>query len=104
MPSIALERRLAGTEVLPLKGSMAAPLPEHVREAVLAAVDEHAVTPPSRGHVALREAIARSLPAPADRGRDPGHDGAMHALILVFRALLEPNEVIVPVCATSSVA
>jgi hypothetical protein len=39
MPSIALERRLAGTDVLPLKGSMAAPLPKHVREAVLASID-----------------------------------------------------------------
>ena len=75
MPSIALERRLAGTDVLPLKGSMAAPLPEHVREAVLAAIDEHAVTPPSRGHLALREAIARE-PAGARRSgeRDPGHE------------------------------
>jgi aspartate/methionine/tyrosine aminotransferase len=99
MPSIALERRLAGTEVLPLNGSMAAPLPGHVREAVLAAVEEHAVTPPSRGHLALREAIARSLPAPADP--DGGilvTNGAMHALSLLFRALLEPDdEVLVPV-------
>ena len=98
MPSIALERRLAGTGVLPLKGSMAAPLPEHVREAVLAALDEHAVTPPSRGHLALREALARSLPAPADPERGIlVTNGAMHALSLVFRALLEPgDEVLVP--------
>jgi aminotransferase len=99
MPSIALERRLAGTEVLPLKGSMAAPLPAHVREAVLAAVEEHAVTPPSRGHLALREAIAQSLPAPADPERGIlVTNGAMHALSLLFRALLEPDdEVLVPV-------
>jgi aspartate/methionine/tyrosine aminotransferase len=99
MPSIALERRLAGAEVLPLKGTMAAPLPGHVREAVLAAVEEHAATPPSRGHVALREAIAQSLPAPADP--ELGilvTNGAMHALSLLFRALLEPgDEVLVPV-------
>ncbi|HUQ23177.1 MAG TPA: pyridoxal phosphate-dependent aminotransferase, partial [Gaiellaceae bacterium] len=98
MPSIAVERRLAGTDVLPLKGTMAAPLPEHVRDAVLGALDEHAVTPPSRGHLALREAIARSLPAPADP--EDGilvTNGAMHALSLVFRALLDPgDEVIVP--------
>ena len=77
---------------------MAAPLPEHVREAVLAALDEHAVTPPSRGHLALREAIARSLPAPADPEREIlVTNGAMHALSLTFRALLEPgDEVIVP--------
>jgi aminotransferase len=99
MPSIAVERRLVGTDVLPLKGSMAAPLPEHVREAVVAALDEHTVTPPSRGHLALREAIARSLPAPADPERGIlVTNGAMHALSLVFRALLEPgDEVLVPI-------
>jgi aspartate/methionine/tyrosine aminotransferase len=98
MPSIATERALAGKDVLPLKGSMAAPLPEHVREAVVAALDEHAVTPPSRGHADLREAIARSLPAPADPERGIlVTDGAMHALSLAFRALLNPgDEVIVP--------
>jgi len=99
MPSIAVERRLAGTDVLPLKGTAAAPLPEHVRQAVVEALDEHTVTPPSRGHVALREAIARSLPAPADP--ESGilvTNGAMHALSLVFRALLQPgDEVIVPI-------
>jgi len=98
MPSIALERRLAGTDVLPLKGSVAAPLPEHVREAVMAALDEHTVTPPSRGHAALREAIARSLPAPSDPERELlVTNGAMHALSVTFRALLEPGDgVIVP--------
>lgn len=98
MPSIAAERAAAGKKLRPLKGSVAAPLPPHVREAVLAALDEHAVTPPSRGHVALREAIARSLPAPADPERELlVTNGAMHALNLVFRALLEPgDQVIVP--------
>jgi aspartate/methionine/tyrosine aminotransferase len=98
MPSIATERALAGKDVLPLKGSMAAPLPEHVREAVVAALDEHAVTPPSRGHAGLREAIASSLPAPANPERGIlVTDGAMHALSLTFRALLEAgDEVIVP--------
>ena len=98
MPSIAAERALAGREVLPLRGTLAAPLPPHVRDAVAAALDEHAVTPPSRGHVALREAIARSLPAPADPERGIlVTNGAMQALSLTFRALLEPgDEVIVP--------
>ena len=98
MPSIAVERRLAGTDVLPLKGTVAAPLPEHVRDAVLGALDEHTVTPPSCGHVALREAIVRSLPAPADPERGIlVTNGAMHALSLTFRALLDPgDEVIVP--------
>ena len=90
MPSIAAERALAGRDLLPLRGSLAAPLPPHVREAVAAALDEHAVTPPSRGHPELREAIARSLPAPADPEREIlVTNGAMHALSLVFRALLD---------------
>jgi aspartate/methionine/tyrosine aminotransferase len=93
VPSIALERRLAGTDVLPLKGSAAAQLPEHVSAAVLAALGEHGATPPSRGLGALREAIAKSLPAPADPEREIlVTNGAMHALSLAFRALLEPNE------------
>ena len=84
--------------MLPLRGTLAAPLPPHVRDAVAAALDEHAVTPPSRGNVALREAIARSLPAPADPERGLlVTNGAMQALGLTFRALLEPgDEVIVP--------
>jgi aspartate/methionine/tyrosine aminotransferase len=98
VPSIAVERRLAGTNVLALKGTVAAALPEHVRQAVLAALDEHGVTPPSRGLEALREAIARTLPAPADPEREIlVTNGAMHALGVTFRVLLEPgDEVIVP--------
>jgi aspartate/methionine/tyrosine aminotransferase len=96
MPSISLERRLAGSDLIHLRGTMSAPVPAHVREAVQAALDEHAATPPSRGHAGLREAIAQSL------GADPEREvlvtnGAMHALGIVFRTLLEPgNEVIVP--------
>lgn len=99
MPSIAAERALAGrADMLPLKGTIAAPLPSHVREAVMAALDEHAITPPSRGNLALREAIARSLPAPADPEREIlVTNGAMHALSITFRAILQVgDEVIVP--------
>ena len=98
MPSIAAERALAGRDVLPLKGSVAAPLPPHVRDAAAAALDEHTLTPPSRGQLELREAIARSLPVPADPEREIlVTNGAMHALSLVFRALLDAgDEVIVP--------
>jgi aspartate/methionine/tyrosine aminotransferase len=98
MPSIEAERALAGRDMLPLKGTIAVPLPTHVREAVAEALDEHTVTPPSQGHVALREAIARNLPGPADPEREIlVTNGAMHALSLAFRALLQPgDEVIVP--------
>jgi aspartate/methionine/tyrosine aminotransferase len=98
MPSIAVERALAGKDRLPLKGTIAAPLPPHVREAIEAALDEHAAMPPSRGHAPMREAIVRSLPAPADPEREIlVTNGAMHALSLSFRALLEPgDEAIVP--------
>ena len=98
MPSIAAERSFRGMDVLPLKGTMAAELPQHLRDAVRAALDEYTVTPPSRGHVELREAIARTLPAPADPdGQILVTNGAMHALSLTFRALLKPGEkVIVP--------
>jgi len=99
MPSIAAERAPSGpTDMLPLKGSVGAPLPPHVREAVLAALDEHMITPPSRGNFALRAAIARSLPAPADPEREIlVTNGAMHALGITFRAVLEAgDEVIVP--------
>ena len=56
------------------------------------------MTPPSRGHLELRAAIARSLPAAADPERELlVTNGAMHALSLVFRALLEAgDEVVVP--------
>lgn len=98
MPSIAVERALAGRDVLPLKGSVAAPLPPHVRDAAASALGEYTVTPPSRGELELREAIARSLPAPADPERGLlVTNGAMHALSLVFRALLDAgDQVIVP--------
>lgn len=98
VPSIAAERRGAGTGLLPLKGTVAAPLPDHVRDAVSAALEEHDLTPPSRGHLALREAIARSLPAPVDPGRDVlVTNGAMHGLSVLFRALLRRgDEVLVP--------
>lgn len=96
MPSIALERRLAGSDLIALRGTVAAPLPQHVREAVHAALDDHAATPPSRGHAGLREAIARSLDVDPER-EVLVTNGAMHALGIVFRALLEPgDEVIVP--------
>src|SRR5688500_15423050 len=98
MPSIAAERALAGREMLPLKGSIGAPLPPHVRAATTAPLDEHTVTPPSRAPPSFRETIARSLPLTAAPEREIlVTNCAMHALSILFRALLEPgDEVIVP--------
>ena len=75
MPSIAVERRLAGTNVLPLKGTLAAPLPEHVRVAVLAALGEHEVSPPVAGpHGAAGGDRAEPAGAGRPGARDPGHE------------------------------
>jgi aspartate/methionine/tyrosine aminotransferase len=98
MPSVAAERAHTGLGGLTLRGSMSAPLPAHVRDAAAAALEEHDAIPPTHGHLALRAAIARTLPAPADPDDQIlVTNGAMHALNLVFRALLESGgEVIVP--------
>jgi aspartate/methionine/tyrosine aminotransferase len=84
---------------LRLSGSPHVALPEHVREAVL----EAAVVPgyaPSQGDPRLREAIAGSLAArgvDASAGEVVVTDGAMHALDLVFRSVLQPgDEVLMP--------
>jgi aspartate/methionine/tyrosine aminotransferase len=82
-----------------LSGSPYARLPDHVREAVAASVSRQGYAP-SRGEPGLREAIAVGL---ADRGVRAAPeqvlvtDGAMHALDLVFRSILEPgDEVLMP--------
>jgi aspartate/methionine/tyrosine aminotransferase len=84
---------------LRLSGSPLVPLPGHVREAALAAAAVPGYAP-SGGEPALREAIAASLAA---RGIRVAPEqvlvtcGAMHALDLVFRSLLEPgDEVLMP--------
>ena len=98
--SLWLEERYAAQDmsggqsprhVLPLRGTAARPLPEHVREAAVAALAEHERTPPSRGLPELREALAHR------HGRDPEREvlvtsGAQHALAVCFRALLAPGE------------
>ena len=74
-------------------------LPDHVREAIAAAVSVKGYTP-SQGEPALREAIAASLAARgirADAGQVLVTNGAMHALDLVFRSVLQPgDEVLMP--------
>lgn len=84
---------------LHLSGSPLVPLPDHVREAVDAAATVPGYAP-SGGEPALREAIAASLEA---RGVRVSPEqvivtcGAMHALDLVFRSVLQPgDEVLMP--------
>lgn len=91
-----VEGRLAGRPKLALRGTTSRALPPHVREAVVAALDEHASMPPAAGLPELRAAIG-SL-----HGRDPESEvvvtgGAQHALSVAFRALLKPgDEVVLP--------
>lgn len=84
---------------LHLSGSPLVPLPGHVREAVNAAATVSGYAP-SGGEPALREAIAASLET---RGVHVSSEqvvvtcGAMHALDLVFRSVLQPgDEVLMP--------
>jgi aspartate/methionine/tyrosine aminotransferase len=84
---------------LHLSGSPLVALPDHVREAVLAAAAVPGYAP-SGGEPALREAIAVSLAA---RGIRVAPEqvvvtcGAMHALDLLFRSVLGPgDEVLMP--------
>ena len=97
-----LALRDAGVEAVALRGTPAPPLPHHVVTAVVAALSRGGPAPPPRGLEALREALALRL-ASTGRAVDPGSElvitnGAMHALNLVFRALLEPgDQVVVPV-------
>ena len=90
-----------GGEVLTLRGGPVLPLPEHVREAVSRALDEPDRRP-SRGLPELRAAIAQALRAETDAAVDESGEvivtnGAMHALNIVVRALIDADdEVIVP--------
>jgi aspartate/methionine/tyrosine aminotransferase len=96
------EARAAGVETVPLAGTPSPPLPEHVVEAVAATLRRPMAAPPSRGLQALREALAADLAESTGRAVDPGAEvlvtnGAMHALGIVFRSLVEPgDEVVVP--------
>jgi len=92
----------AGHEgLLRLRGGPVRPLPKHVREAILAALDEPDRRP-SRGLPELRAAIAAELVRQAGVAVDPEQEvlvtnGAMQALNIVCRALLEPgDQVVIP--------
>jgi len=94
--------RAAGVDPVPLAGTPSPPLPEHVVEAVARVLRNRMAAPPPRGLVALREAVAGELERSTGRTVDPGAEilvtnGAMHALGICFRSLVEPgDEVVVP--------
>ena len=92
----------AGVEAVPLSGTPAPALPDHVVEAVAAALARRMKTPPVHGLAALRRALATELERSTGHAADPETgilvtNGAMQALSVCFRSLLEPgDEVVVP--------
>lgn len=101
----AEERRRARPilgEPVPLTATPAPALPEHVTEAVSAVLGRSMPAPPVNGIAPLREALARELQRTTGRRADPEREilvtnGAMQALGVCFRSLLEPgDEVVVP--------
>ncbi|MGC0420119.1 pyridoxal phosphate-dependent aminotransferase [Embleya sp. AB8] len=90
-----------GVRVLPLVGAPVLPMPEHVRQAVVRAMDEPDPRD-SRGLAELRAAIAAELEREHGLRIDPERrllitHGAMQGLSLVLRTVLAPgDEVIVP--------
>ena len=94
-------RREQGRDVLKLRGGPVLRLPDHVRHAALAALDEPDRRP-SRGLPELREAISTALASEAGARVDAEREilitnGAMHALNIVLRTLVEAgDEVIIP--------
>jgi aspartate/methionine/tyrosine aminotransferase len=103
-PTYAAEEalRVRDVEPVPLHGTPAPALPAHVVEAVARALSASMRTPPARGLEPLREALAGELERTTGRRVDPERElvvtnGAMQALGVVFRTLLEPgDEVVVP--------
>jgi aspartate/methionine/tyrosine aminotransferase len=93
--------REGGGEVVPLHGTPAPALPPHVVDSVADALRTASPAPDPRGLPALRELLAQAV-AQTGRTVDAERElvvtnGAMHALGLCFRALLEPgDEVVVP--------
>ena len=94
--------RADGVEPVPLHGTPAPALPAHVVDAVAVALGRPMQTPPARGLVSLRDALAGELGRTTGRTVDPDTgilitNGAMQALGVCFRSLVEPgDEVIVP--------
>ena len=94
--------RAAGFEPVPLHGTLSPALPPHVVGAVAAALGRTMKPPSPRGLLALRRAAGAELTGATDRTVDPETDvlvtnGAMHALGICFRSLVQPgDEVVVP--------
>ncbi len=93
--------RARGVDVFHLHGGPTLPLPQHVRDAAIDAMQGPGPRP-SRGLPELRVAIAAALAAETLDSVDPEHEvtiahGAMQALNLVLRAMLAPGDrVVVP--------
>lgn len=97
-PKVAAAKA-AGVEVFPLKGTPTRPLPRHIKEAVIKAMEEEP-SRPSRGLEDLRAAIAAFLKETYGAGVDPGRsilvtNGAMHAVSVLCGALLNPGDQVV---------
>ncbi len=93
--------RDSGRATVPLHGTPAPALPPHVVGAVARALAEASPAPPPRGLPELRERLASVVAATGRSVRSDRElvvtNGAMHALGLAFRSLLEPgDEVVVP--------
>lgn len=94
--------RAAGVDPVPLAGTPSPALPEHVVEAVASVLRRPMAPPPPLGLVPLREALAAELERSTGRAADPATEvlvtnGAMHALGVCLRSLVEPgDEVVVP--------
>ena len=92
----------AGVVPVPLHGTPSPALPAHVVEAVAAALGRPMRTPPVRGLAPLRAALSLELTRSTGRTVDPETgilvtNGAMQALGVCFRSLVEPGaEVVVP--------
>lgn len=91
-----------GVELVPLHGTPAPALPDHIVAAVAAVLAQPMKTPPARGLARLRESLAVELERSTGRTVDPETEllvtnGAMQALGVCFRSLLQPgDEVVVP--------
>ncbi len=94
--------RAEGVEPVPVHGTPAPALPAHVVDAVAVALGRPMQTPPARGLAPLREALSGELGRTTGRTVDPDTgilvtNGAMQALGVCFRSLVEPgDEVVVP--------